>query len=49
MKEKTKTTKYTNLGLTDDSSIAKWGIVGSNEEITEKTGLNIREKGHHDA
>lgn len=46
-KEKLKT--QTNLGLTDDSSIAKCGIEGCNEERTEKTGLNTLEKGHHEA
>jgi hypothetical protein len=33
----------------DDSSIAKWGIEGYNEERIEKLGLKVLEKGHHDA
>lgn len=39
----------TNLGLTVDSSIAKCGIEGYKAHRTEKIGLNILEKGHHDA
>lgn len=38
-----------NLGLTVDSSIAKWGMQGYKEERMEKVGLQALEKGHQDA
>lgn len=39
----------TDLGLTADSSIAKWGIEGSNDDMIENFGLKLLEKGHQDA
>lgn len=38
-----------NLGLMTDSSIAKWGMEGCNEDKMEKLGLKVAEKGHQDA
>jgi hypothetical protein len=32
-----------------DSSIAKWGMEGYNEDMMENLGLKILEKGHQDA
>lgn len=32
-----------------DSSIAKWAMEGYKEDIWDKVGLNVLEKGHHDA